>query len=445
MNYNTLKDLFQQLTDKTYTSKEVSQLDPILTQYGFDCVDYLENYKLVIGESKTIFAAHLDTAAAICQDVKHVWDGRYFSTSGKTILGADDKAGVALILSMVEDKIPGTYYLFNEEESGGGGSSHVADKMAANEYDRMICFDRKGYSSIISKQFGGRCASKKFVQELSNMFARVGMFLNEDDGGTFTDSANFTHLISECTNISVGYFNQHTQSEYQDLHFLYFLANAVKEIDWEMLGSYRELSQRYERSYGRYGSSYGNGYGYGAGFGYGRGSSHRTFGTSTKRHNLDAWDDWDYDANDEDKWEWKDGVWTKTPYKNTKQDTITGWSDVEDTMGGDWKNKYYQTEFTDAELDKMKTCNCDKYHLYVTEDYLGSVGDIYEVGCDFCGEVFGTYDASGKMLHPGTILDFVEERWDDDEDLDCEIEYSDETTMLNDMMEDDDVPFTHIS
>ena len=40
-----------------------------------------------------------------------------------------------------------------------------------------------------------------------------------DTGGSFTDTANYTDIIPECTNLSCGYYNAHTQSEYQITHF----------------------------------------------------------------------------------------------------------------------------------------------------------------------------------------------------------------------------------
>ena len=41
----------------------------------------------------------------------------------KTILGADDKAGMVILLYMIEKKIPGLYYFFIGEEVGCIGSN----------------------------------------------------------------------------------------------------------------------------------------------------------------------------------------------------------------------------------------------------------------------------------------------------------------------------------
>jgi ribulose-5-phosphate 4-epimerase/fuculose-1-phosphate aldolase len=45
------------------------------------------NYVYTIGESRTIFAAHLDTVSKDFVKVKHIIDGNIIRTDGKTTLG----------------------------------------------------------------------------------------------------------------------------------------------------------------------------------------------------------------------------------------------------------------------------------------------------------------------------------------------------------------------
>jgi hypothetical protein len=56
-----------------------------------------------------------------------------------------------------------------------------------------------------------------------------------DPTGVFTDSANFTELIPECTNVSVGYFNEHTHDELQNITYLEKLAKACVSANWDKL------------------------------------------------------------------------------------------------------------------------------------------------------------------------------------------------------------------
>ena len=60
------------------------------------------------------------------------------------------------------------------------------------------------------------------------------------DAGVYTDTAEFTDIISECTNISVGYLNEHRKEETLNLPHYLALASAVVAIDWEELPTYRD-------------------------------------------------------------------------------------------------------------------------------------------------------------------------------------------------------------
>lgn len=207
------------------------------------------NYFIKIGESRTMFTCHLDTVCTKKEKVNHSIGSQYIKTDGTTILGADDKAGMTVLLYMIEKKVPGLYYFFIGEEVGGIGSGDASYKGNWNEYDRCISFDRKGYDSIIIEQFYGECCSFEFAKELANSFNLVNSTFNfkVDDTGSFTDSASFMDYIPECTNISVGYFKQHTKDEYQDIRFLNQLCEAVVKIDWENLPTVRNPE---ESSYG---------------------------------------------------------------------------------------------------------------------------------------------------------------------------------------------------
>ena len=79
-------------------------------------------------------------------------------------------------------------------------------------------------------------------------------------------------IIDECTNISCGYFNEHTVSEKQDIEFLELLSIACTKIDWETLPierscdniSYKGKKSTYNSynygNYGNYGSFYDGDY-----------------------------------------------------------------------------------------------------------------------------------------------------------------------------------------
>ena len=232
-----IKQTFLELTSKTYPHGFETELESFLPK-GFT-KDAHGNYFYEIGNTKTAFTSHLDTA---CQDqvnVKHVFEGNYIKTDGKSILGADDKAGVTILLYMIEKNVPGLYCFFIGEEVGCIGSGLASNDDLFKNFDRMISFDRRGTTSVITHQSSQRCCSEDFAKELAKQLNKSGLEMKLDDTGVYTDSAEFVGVIPECTNISVGYYSEHTKSEKQDIDFLTKLCEAVVRVDWESLPTRR--------------------------------------------------------------------------------------------------------------------------------------------------------------------------------------------------------------
>ena len=252
-----IKRKFLQLTSKTYPYNTEGQLVHLLPD-GYQ-KDSHGNYFLKVGESTSMFACHLDTSCNKQSHVNHRFDGKFIKTDGKTILGADDKAGMTIILYMIENKIPGLYYFFVGEEVGCIGSTDAArEPEKFKNIKRCISFDRRGTQSVITHQFWGRCCSDAFAIELAARFNKTPHNLQyaPDDTGMITDSAQFIPFISECTNISVGYYKEHTNEEHQDLEHLVKLCKAAVEIDWETLPSERDASIVEEDAYNYFPSYY---------------------------------------------------------------------------------------------------------------------------------------------------------------------------------------------
>lgn len=242
-----IKKKFLQLTSKTYPHGTENQLKGYLPN-GYK-EDEFGNFYLQIGEKPTtMFTCHLDTADRTQLKVYHIIDGDMIKTNGTSILGADDKAGMTVLLYMIENKTPGLYYFFIGEERGCVGSSRLSKNWKQTDFSnyitKCISFDRRGTDSIITEQFYGVCCSNEFAKDLSNKLnsAEPSFKYSPDPTGIYTDSAQFTGLIPECTNISVGYYSEHTQSERQDIKHLQKLCQAVIKVDWESLIIKRDAS-----------------------------------------------------------------------------------------------------------------------------------------------------------------------------------------------------------
>lgn len=199
--------------------------------------DAFGNVWVTVGESATLFTAHTDTVhrSEGKQKVK-VKDGIITTPDGEC-LGADDGAGVWLLVQMVKAGVPGTYAFFREEESGGHGSVWANENMDLTRFKRAVAFDRRGVDSVITHQFGGRCCSDDFAAALAfDLNALLGDhgFFSPDDTGIFTDTANLGQIPNR-TNISVGYECEHGASESLDAVFLGRLRDACLALDWEAL------------------------------------------------------------------------------------------------------------------------------------------------------------------------------------------------------------------
>ena len=146
-----IKDTFLKLTSRTYPHGTESELFHLLNK---DLkTDKFGNLFIKIGESDVMFTSHLDTATKALSDVKHVFEGDIIKTDGTSILGADDKAGVTVMLYMIENNIPGLYYFFLGEEVGCIGSKKLAGshkKKKIKGINKVISFDRRGTNSVIT-------------------------------------------------------------------------------------------------------------------------------------------------------------------------------------------------------------------------------------------------------------------------------------------------------
>ena len=196
------------------------------------------NYIKTIGDKPNVcFAAHHDTVHNNdgMQKVQII-DGvvSLDPASNSSCLGADCTTGIWLILEMIDAKVPGVYVIHSGEEIGCVGSKALVKRSPRwlGHIDAVISFDRKGDNEIITHQMGYRTASDDFANSLADA---LQLPLEPSDGGSYTDSNEYASIISECTNLAVGYRNQHTKNETQDLHFMYTLRDALVTADWSRL------------------------------------------------------------------------------------------------------------------------------------------------------------------------------------------------------------------
>ena len=236
MKYN-INDLLQMLSyqrgqdtvaEKRFITKYIDSISGI-SKDGFG-----NRYKRV-GSSNTAFSSHTDTvhSSHTSQGQDVYVKGKYAMTDGHSILGADDGTGVWLMLNMLHSGVPGLYVFHRMEEHGGRGSDYIAKtKLVGSSIKKAVAFDRRGYSDIITHQSGRRTCSDEFAKALAK---QLGGSFKPSSEGSFTDTKNYSDYIAECTNVSIGYTNAHSNDEIQDLQFAEKLIKKLIRVNWQSL------------------------------------------------------------------------------------------------------------------------------------------------------------------------------------------------------------------
>lgn len=234
IKFDEVVEKFRQLTTVNKRVIDVAYSESILS-FGTIRDTVVDGvYYIKIGNPTVLYTAHYDTAGDSTvtleskENMPHIMYNK-----GKGILGADDKSGLTVLLFMIQHKIEGLYVFFGDEESGASQSKTWIDSgweerygISTNSIKAAIAFDRKGYSDIIQTQRNKICCSMKYAEVLSSIFSMGGFNYRPSDG-LYTDTANMIYKIPECTNISIGYFNQHTDKEEQDMLFLWRMVNFM--------------------------------------------------------------------------------------------------------------------------------------------------------------------------------------------------------------------------
>jgi len=223
-------------TERRFIREHISPLGMGVDKYG--------NLYKRIGDAPVMWSCHTDTVHRDGgRQLVIVRDGfaELPKDTTSNCLGADDTAGVWLMCEMIRAERPGLYVFHRAEEIGGVGSSHIAAHRPS-WLDGILCaiaLDRAGTGDVITHQ-GGRCCSDVFAQRLA---AKLGGAYKPCDRGVFTDTANYVDIIGECTNLSIGYYKQHTTGEHLDLPFLLSLRDTLLALDTRDLPIVRKAGE----------------------------------------------------------------------------------------------------------------------------------------------------------------------------------------------------------
>lgn len=221
-----------------------------------------------------LFSCHIDTMhdskpkkdEAWYQDIEydanfgHIFLAKKDKVSGNC-LGADDGAGVWIMLEMIAAQVPGNYLFHVGEERGfiGANAMKWNRKDWLKSFKHAIAFDRPVADDVVTHQGAERCCSDKFSEALAAALneAAPGLTMAGKKHGGVTDTSKYLDLIPECTNVGVGYWQQHGQNETLNYAHLVALRDACIRVDWATLPCERDPSVKdYTSSGWGHGTSY---------------------------------------------------------------------------------------------------------------------------------------------------------------------------------------------
>ncbi|WP_019412818.1 M20/M25/M40 family metallo-hydrolase [Paenisporosarcina sp. TG20] len=213
-------------------------------------VDHYGNIlaKKRFGSGPTILLnAHLDTVEPI-EESRVIVKKDNIWTSNKGILGADDRAGVHVIIATLKSIQPNDFkgtlkIIFTvEEEIGLLGAREVNDSFLWN-VDMALVIDRRGTNDIVTHNYKQEFCNAAFGLTLERIARANGLRDWKAVSGGLSDTAIWASHNVQSVNLSAGYLHEHTDLEQLDVEANYNTYLFVNEI----LGS----AQRIKSNQGR--------------------------------------------------------------------------------------------------------------------------------------------------------------------------------------------------
>lgn len=173
---------------------------------------------------KMLLAAHLDVQSEFFPSDQLIVNDNIISRQ-KGILGADDRAGVAIILNLLNEvgdfrDVPSLKFIFTVGEEKGQYGAEAIDPDFYQDVSCGISLDRQNCHDIVYKSSSKEYSNLEFAERVARVSSRI--FSDENVFVPRQGGVSDLRVWSEkdarpCVNLSVGYFNEHTDKERLDL------------------------------------------------------------------------------------------------------------------------------------------------------------------------------------------------------------------------------------
>lgn len=203
-------------------------------------VQQYEKFIYAEGNIPILLVAHLDTVHQympsqifIDQEQEILW-----SPQG---IGGDDRCGVYSILKIIDDGYMPHVLFTQDEEVGAFGARH-ASNLLSPDINFMVELDRQGNNQAVFYD----CGNEDFMDYILS-------FGFDLEYGTFSDISILSPKWDIASvNLSIGYYNEHTKSEYICLNSMYNTIDKVKKILDDKQNKFYDFQEVF-KSYNRFG------------------------------------------------------------------------------------------------------------------------------------------------------------------------------------------------
>lgn len=208
------------------TQKELKNfLVSKLKEEGYQEIVSEDGFLYAKGTEPVLLTAHLDTVHK--KRIKTFYEAidsegvrTVYSPEG---IGGDDRCGVFMILQLIKEHKCSVLFCEDEEVGGVGSDKFIKTKFLEDlkELNYMIELDRKGKKDAVFYF----CDNDEFLEFVTE---NTGY---KEDWGSFSDISVLAPVAGiAAVNLSCGYYNAHTTSEYVVLEHMFDTIIAVKRM-----------------------------------------------------------------------------------------------------------------------------------------------------------------------------------------------------------------------
>lgn len=189
-----------------------------LRRNGYRKIVVKEDFVYAKGDIPVLLVAHLDIVHK-APPTTILYDTRKQMLWSPTGIGGDDRCGVYAILEITKKYKP--YVLFTtDEETGASGARAFVKEVDELPVNFVIEIDRRGFQQAVFYE----CGNKDFQKFITSYGFRK-------EYGSFTDISIISPAYDVASvNLSAGYYNEHTLSEYISLKDLQYTIDGVANI-----------------------------------------------------------------------------------------------------------------------------------------------------------------------------------------------------------------------